>query len=83
MYGGEQQHFDACLPRAPSAVRIATLCDAQVFARRWAIRDRDPALKVLVRRLDRVRCAQTEAVAVGELKTALAARGLLGQARGV
>jgi len=79
MYGPDPHHFDACLPRAAVSIRIASLHDAQVFARRWAIRDKDPALKALVRRLDRVRSGETAAGALGDLKSALASRGLLRQ----
>ena len=73
----EQQHFDAYLPRAKACVRIAGLHDAQVFVRRWTIREKDPTLKALGRRLDNVRSAETAANALGELKSALASRGLL------
>jgi hypothetical protein len=73
----DKQNFDACLPRLTEAVRIRTLHDAQVFARRWVIRDKDPALKALVRRLERAGSAENAASALGELRSALAARGLL------
>ena len=79
MYGSDQQQFDACLPRLTAPVRISSLHDAQIFARRWVIRDKDPALKALVRRLDKVRSGETAASALVELKSALAARGLLQQ----
>jgi hypothetical protein len=77
MFVREQQHFDACLPRLATSIRIASLHDAQIFARRWVIRDKDPELKALVRRLDRVQSAERTASALGELKSALASRGLL------
>ena len=77
MYNPDEQKFDACLPHVAQPVRIRSLHDAQVFARRWVIRDKDPALKALVRRLDRVRSGETSAIALGELRSALAARGLL------
>jgi hypothetical protein len=73
---GEHQ-FDACLPRLTQSVRIRSLHDAQIFARRWVIRDKDPVLKALVRRLDRVRSGENAASALCELKSALAERGLL------
>jgi hypothetical protein len=47
------QHFDACLPGIARPVRITSLYDAQVFARRWVIRDKDRDLRVLLRRLER------------------------------
>jgi hypothetical protein len=59
------------------AVRITGLYDAQVFARRWAIRDKDPELKALVRRLDRIGGGQSAASAVGELRKLFESRGLL------
>ena len=77
MFHPDEQQFDACLPRIAEAVRIRSLYDAQIFARRWAIRDKDPALKALVRRLNRVRSGEHAASAFGELKSALAQRGLL------
>lgn len=77
MFHPDEQQFDACLPRIAEAVRIRSLYDAQIFARRWAIRDKDPALKALVRSLNRVRSGEHAASAFGELKSALAQRGLL------
>jgi hypothetical protein len=73
----DNRPFDACLPRLEKAVRIAGLHDAQVFARRWVIRDKDPALKALVRCLDKVRSAEMSAQALVDFKSALASRGLL------
>jgi len=43
------QHFDAWLPDVAAPVRITSIYDAQVFTRRWVIRDKDPLLKVLLR----------------------------------
>jgi hypothetical protein len=80
MFHVEDQQFEACLPQVPKSVRITCLNDAQVFARRWVIRDKDPALKVLVRRLERAHSAETSANALRELKNALETRGLLRQA---
>jgi hypothetical protein len=77
MFHAADQQFDACLPQVVKSVRITCLHDAQVFARRWAIRDKDPALKALVRSLEKARSAETSARALQELKSALAARGLL------
>jgi hypothetical protein len=80
MYYVDNQHFDACLPQVAKSVRITCLHDAQVFARRWVIRDKDPALKALVRCLEKARSAETSANALQELKSALESRGLLRQA---
>ena len=38
MYNPDEQKFDACLPQVAQPVRIRSLHDAQVFARRWVIR---------------------------------------------
>jgi len=74
----DNQPFDACLPQVAKAVRIAGLYDAQVFTRRWVIRDKDPALKVLMRSLDRAHnSAETSAHALRDFRAALASRGLL------
>jgi hypothetical protein len=77
MFQSDAQNFEACLPRLADPVRITCLHDAQVFARRWVIRDKDPALKALVRCLDKARGAEAGASAMGELKRALDSRGLL------
>jgi hypothetical protein len=77
MFHPDEQQFDACLPRLTESVHIRSLHDAQIFARRWAIRDKDPALKALVRRLNKVRSGEHAASALGELRNALATRGLL------
>lgn len=73
----DTEPFDACLPRIAKAVRIAGLYDAQVFTRRWVIRDKDPALKALMRCLDKARSAEASAHALLDFKSALASRGLL------
>ena len=73
----ESRAFDAQLPRLEKSIRIGSLHDAQVFARRWVIRDKDPALKLLVRRLDQVRSSDDAASALHALQHALAARNLL------
>ena len=77
MTGRDNDAFDAFLPRLDKSVPIASLHDAQVFARRWVIRDKDPALKALMRRLDRVRGSETAAGALDELRRELGARSLL------
>jgi len=76
MYPDHQQ-FNACLPRLEKAVRITGLYDAQVFTRRWIIRDKDPALKALMRCLDKARSNEMAASALLDFKSALASRGLL------
>jgi hypothetical protein len=70
------QHFDACLPSVPGAIRITSLSDAQVFTRRWCIRDKDRELKVLLRRLERVNSSDKGYEAIHDFKQALMARGL-------
>jgi hypothetical protein len=79
MFGHDEQNFDACLPHSSAPVQVRSLHDAQVFARRWVIRDKDPVLKAVVRRLDRVRSGEHAAGALRQLKDALAERGLLRQ----
>jgi hypothetical protein len=69
--------FEASLPGATQTVRIASLHDAQVFARRWVIRDKDPVLKALLRHMERANSSATADVAVRELKQALERRGML------
>src|SRR5690349_3145087 len=76
MYPDNRQ-FDAFLPRVEKSVRIAGLYDAQVFTRRWIIRDKDPELKALLRCLDKVRSAEMAEHALSDFKRALAPRGLL------
>jgi hypothetical protein len=73
----EHRQFHACLPRVEKAVRITGLHDAQVFTRRWIIRDKDPELKALMRSLDRARGAEMAERALLDFKGALASRGLL------
>jgi hypothetical protein len=69
--------FDAWLPRLTTSIRISTLHDAQVFARRWVIRDKDPELKSLLRRVDRVSGGDAALIAMRDLREALTKRGLL------
>jgi hypothetical protein len=73
--------FDAWLPRLTTSIRISTLHDAQVFARRWVIRDKDPELKSLLRRVDRANGSDAALLAMDELRAALAKRGLLSSSR--
>ena len=69
--------FAAYLPRLAAPVRIDTYMNAQVFARRWAIRDKDPAVRQLVRRMERANSSEHMTRAMIELRRELAARGLL------
>jgi hypothetical protein len=70
-------YFDANLPGARQTVRIASLFDARVFVCRWVIRDRDPALKALLRSVEKAKNFATTENAIQQLTQALAARGLL------
>jgi hypothetical protein len=70
-------YFDANLPGASQTVRIASLFDAKVFVCRWVIRDRDPALKVLLRDMEKAKNFATTENAIQQLTQALASRGLL------
>jgi hypothetical protein len=76
----ESEQFNAFLPRSEKAVWIAGFYDAQIFARRWTIRDKDPALKALLRCLDRARGPEMSNRAMLDFKSALSSRGLLGGA---
>jgi hypothetical protein len=73
------RHFEAHLPLASAAVRITSLYDAQVFMRRWVIRDKDRNLKALLRRLVRANSAAQMNEVIEDFKRALAAHGLLPQ----
>jgi hypothetical protein len=70
-------YFDASFPGATQVVRITSLHEARVFARRWAIRDKAPALKALLRQIERANSSATADTAIGQLKQALASRGML------
>jgi hypothetical protein len=70
-------HFDACLPNVAGPLHIASLHDAQVFTRRWVIRDKDLELKALLRRLDRANSAAKTDAAIRDFRHALRVRGLL------
>ena len=69
--------FDANLPNLSQPVRINSFHDAQVFVRRWAIRDKDRSIRVLLRRMERANSSETAGSAMQELKRELSARGLL------
>jgi hypothetical protein len=71
------QHFDAFLPAVAAPVRITSIYDAQVFTRRWVIRDKDPNLKALLRQLERANSAVLIDEGMGSFKQALSARMLL------
>jgi hypothetical protein len=73
----ETDYFDANLPGASQTVRIASLYDAKIFVCRWVIRDRDPALKALLRNLEKAKSFATTESAIQQLTQALASRGLL------
>ena len=70
-------YFDANLPGASQTVRIASLYDAKIFVCRWIIRDRDPALKALLRSVEKAKNFATTDSAIRQLTQALASRGLL------
>lgn len=73
------QQFEANLPGLSKPIRITTQHDAEVFTCRWAIRDKDPALKVLLREMQRANSSKTATTAILRLKQALTSRGLLGR----
>jgi len=75
------REFAAYLPRLAAPVRIGTFADAQVFVRRWAIRDKDPAVRQLVRRIERANSSEHMTRAMMELRRELAARGMLSGAQ--
>lgn len=72
--------FTAYLPRLEAPVWIVTYADAQVFVRRWAIRDKDPAVRELGRRMERANSSERMHGAMRELQRELAARGMLSAA---
>ena len=74
------QHFDARLPAVEATVRITSIYDAQVFTRRWVIRDKDRTLKALLRKLERANSAETIDEAMADFKQALLVRDLLPRA---
>lgn len=74
------QHFDANLPAVAKPVRITSIYDAQVFMRRWVIRDKDRDLKVVLRKLERANSTVSIEEAMASFKQALSARALLQQA---
>lgn len=73
----QTDYFDANLPGASQTVRIASLYDAKVFVCRWVIRDKDPALKALLRNIEKAKNFTRTESAILQLTQALASRGLL------
>jgi hypothetical protein len=71
------RHFDALLPAVAVPVRITSIYDAQIFTRRWVIRDKDRALKFLLHKLERANSTVLIEEAMGSFRQALAARALL------
>ena len=69
--------FDANLPNLSRSVRIKSFYEAVVFVRRWAIRDKDPVIKTLLRRMERANSSESASGAIQEMKQELTARGLL------
>jgi hypothetical protein len=77
MYVPANDYFEASFPGATQSVRITSFHEAKVFARRWVIRDRDRALKALLRRMEKANSSATADIAILELKHELACRGML------
>jgi hypothetical protein len=75
--------FEANLPGLNKPIRIMTRHDAEVFTCRWAIRDKDPEIKALLREMQRANSSATVASAILGLKRALASRGLLARVHGL
>ena len=76
------QQFEGNLPGLSNAIRIMTRHDAEVFACRWTIRDKDPELKALLREIQRANSAAMVTSAILRLKQTLASKGLLGRVDG-
>ena len=77
MHLPQMNYFDANLPGASQTVRIASLHGAKVFVCRWTIRDKDPALKALLRHMNQARSSATADSAIWQLKQMLTSRGKL------
>jgi hypothetical protein len=52
-------YFDASFAGATQVVRIASFHEAKIFARRWVIRDKEPALKAQLRRMEQANSSAT------------------------
>jgi len=74
-----EQQFEANLPGLGNPIRITTRYDAKIFTCRWTIRDKDPALKVLLRDMQLANSAAKATGVTLRLMQALTARGLLGR----
>jgi hypothetical protein len=77
MFLPQADYFDANLPGASQTIRIASLYDAKVFVCRWVIRDKDPALKALLRHMEKANSSATTDGAIRQLQQAFTSRGLL------
>lgn len=56
------QQFEASLPSLSKPIRKMRRSNAEVFICRWTIRDKDPALKVLLKEIQRQNSAATAIV---------------------
>jgi hypothetical protein len=76
------QQFEGYLPGLSNPIRIMTRHDAEVFTCRWTIREKDPALKALLREIQRANSSAMVISAILRLKQTLASRGMLGRVEG-
>jgi hypothetical protein len=74
---GIAREFDALLPQVSTPVRIASFSDAQVFMRRWAIRDKDRTVRALLKQMERANSVESADLAIKNLRRELSGRGLL------
>ena len=74
-----EQQFEAKLPGLSNPIRIMAVHDAEVFTCRWTIRDKDPALKALLREMQSANSSAATMSVILKLKQALASRRLLGR----
>ena len=65
--------FDANLPNLDRTVRINSFYDAQVFVRRWAIRDKDRVIRALLRRMERANSSEAANSTLGASRSELPA----------
>jgi len=70
--------FDANLPNLSRPVRINSFYDAQVFVRRWAIRDKDRVIRVLLRRMERANSSEVPSILQGQRPFDLIKGGIAG-----
>jgi hypothetical protein len=59
--------FDANLPDLARPVRIKSFYEAQVVVRRWMIRDKDPSIRLLCRKVETANSAVAVNTAIREL----------------